>query len=137
MEVRIKKHIILKSLGKRKSSKAKVFIKKGEVQKISINNKKIENFFKDIGMEYQILLSSLILINFSLQYDIKIYVKGGGIYSQLFAIKLALAKTILLLNKMFQKTLKMNKFLVSDSRIKESKKYGLKKARKAPQYSKR
>ena len=71
------------------------------------------------------------------QYDVTVEVKGGGITAQLDSIRLALAKAICTINADYRPVLKKNLFLRRDSRIKERRKYGLKKARKASQYSKR
>jgi small subunit ribosomal protein S9 len=123
-------------LGKRKTSVAKVFLKEGSGL-ITINSKTYEDFFSGIGEEREILKNPFILVNLNNKYDIDIKVKGGGISSQLNAIKLAISKAICTINNDYRQTLNQHLLLRRDSRIKERRKYGLKKARKASQYSKR
>lgn len=123
-------------LGKRKTSVAKVFLKVGNGN-ITVNNKKFEDFFKGIVEDAEIIKNPFILVNILNDYDVNISVKGGGTSSQIDAIKLAIAKAICEINEEFRPILSKNSLLNRDSRIKERKKYGLKKARKASQYSKR
>ena len=128
--------ILYTGLGKRKTSVAKVFLKLGSGQ-IKVNNKKFDDFFGDVVEEATAIKSPLMLVNLTNDYDITISVKGGGISSQMDAIKLALAKAVCSINNEYRQTLKQHSLLKRDSRIKERRKYGLKKARKASQYSKR
>lgn len=123
-------------IGKRKTSVAKVYIEKGS-GKISINKKNFEDFFAGLGEERDKIKTPLVLVNLDNQYDISIFVKGGGISSQLDAIRLAISKGICQINNEFRPLLNKELLLRRDSRIKERRKYGLKKARKASQYSKR
>jgi len=127
---------IFSGLGKRKTSVAKVFLKSG-LGTITINNKSFEDFFKGSANEKEIIKMPLVLAKVTNQYDITIFVKGGGVSSQLDAIKLAVAKSICSINQEFRQVFNQNFLLNRDSRIKERRKYGLKKARKASQYSKR
>jgi small subunit ribosomal protein S9 len=122
--------------GRRKSSIATVELLPGTGQFI-INNKPgifymQENTYLIIQMQ-----SSLDFLNLKNQFDIYINVKGGGLVAQANAIKLGISRAICLFQKDYRKSLKFKGFLTRDSRIKERKKYGLKKARKAPQFSKR
>jgi small subunit ribosomal protein S9 len=119
-------------IGKRKSSVAKVFIQEG-TGKIILNN---------IELNKNILLLSLIIniykfLKIDNLYDTFIKVKGGGISSQQGAIHLALCKAVSKINTDYHCLLRKNSYLTSDSRIKERRKYGLKKARKASQFTKR
>jgi small subunit ribosomal protein S9 len=123
-------------LGKRKTSVAKVFLKEGSGI-FTINNKSLETFFASIGEETEQLKIPLILVNLNNTYDIDIKVKGGGVSSQFDAIRLAIAKALCTINPEYRPILKRQSLLRRDSRIKERRKYGLKKARKASQYSKR
>lgn len=127
---------ILKAVGKRKTAVAKAFLKKGS-GRILINNKNFEIFFSNFYEEKNKTIVPFIISNFNNAYDATIYVKGGGIHSQLEAIQLAIAKAISSIDVALKSTLKKNALLKRDARIKERRKYGLKKARKAPQYSKR
>lgn len=123
----------ISTIGKRKTSVAKIFFEKGE-KSISINGKTFQDFFIGFLDQSKKLILSLELIG---NYAISIHVRGGGIMSQLDAISLALAKAACIIDKNNRSLLKKNHLLTRDSRIKERRKYGLKKARKAPQYSKR
>ena len=125
-----------KGLGKRKTSVAKVFLKTG-TGNIMINNKSFEDFFKGITEEAENIKNPFVLTNLVNNYDINISVKGGGTASQIDAIKLAVAKAICSIDPEHRVILGQNLLLRRDSRIKERRKYGLKKARKASQYSKR
>lgn len=122
--------------GRRKSSIATVELTTGN-GKFIINKKSgilymQENSYLIIQMQ-----SSLNFIQLTNQFDININVKGGGLVGQANAIKLAVSRALCLFQNKYRKPLKLKGFLTRDSRIKERKKYGLKKARKAPQFSKR
>jgi small subunit ribosomal protein S9 len=123
-------------IGKRKTSVAKVFLKEGSGI-ITINTKSFEDFFNGIENERDQVKKAFILVNLKDKYDIHINVKGGGITGQLDAIRLAIAKAICTINHDYRPILNQSLLLRRDSRIKERRKYGLKKARKASQYSKR
>jgi small subunit ribosomal protein S9 len=127
---------IYNGLGKRKTSVAKVFLKEGSGI-ITINGKMFEHFFASIGEERELLKNPLMLADLDNNYDIDIKVKGGGVNSQLEAIRLAISKAVCTINPDYRPILKRASLLTRDSRIKERRKYGLKKARKASQYSKR
>ena len=87
--------------------------------------------------EKESIKNPFVIVNLANLYDIQVDVKGGGISSQLDSIQLAVSKAICQMNPEYRQTLKQHMFLRRDSRIKERRKYGLKKARKASQYSKR
>jgi small subunit ribosomal protein S9 len=123
-------------IGKRKTSVAKIFLKEG-LGKITVNGKSFEESFVTMKEERELIKNPLILVNLNNTYDIDIKVKGGGMNSQLDAVKLAMAKAICTINSEYRPILNQELLLRRDSRIKERRKYGLKKARKAPQYSKR
>lgn len=123
-------------IGKRKTSVAKVFLIPGSGI-ITANNKSFEHFFAGVVEERELLKNPLTLVNLNNKYDIDIKVNGGGISSQMDAIRLAISKAICMINLEYRFILNQNLLLRRDSRIKERRKYGLKKARKASQYSKR
>jgi small subunit ribosomal protein S9 len=123
-------------LGKRKTSVAKVFLKEGGGI-IQVNNKSFEDFFSGLAEEKEMINNPFVLVNLVNKYDLDIKVKGGGISSQMDAIRLAIAKALCTINIEYRIILNQNLLLRRDSRVKEMKKYGLKKARKASQYSKR
>ena len=127
---------IYTGIGKRKTSVAKVFLKEGSGT-IKVNNKIFETFFSGVNEDREIIKNPYLLLNLSNKYDTEIKVKGGGISSQIDAIRLAIAKALCTINNEYRPLLNQKLFLRRDSRIKERRKYGLKKARKASQYSKR
>jgi small subunit ribosomal protein S9 len=126
-------------VGKRKTSIAKVFLKETNSESIliTVNNKSFDSFFSGLNIEKELIKTPLILLNLKNKYDIDIKVQGGGITGQLESIKLAISKALANGNKEYRPLLKQNLLLRRDARIKERRKYGLKKARKASQYSKR
>jgi small subunit ribosomal protein S9 len=128
--------IFYTGIGKRKTSVAKVFLKEGSGA-ITVNNKTFENFFASVSEERELLKNPFIFVNVNNKYDVDVKVKGGGVSSQMDAIRLAIAKALCNINGEYRQVLNQNLLLRRDSRIKERRKYGLKKARKASQFSKR
>ncbi len=127
---------IYKGIGKRKTSVAKAYLKKG-TGLIKINEKEFSEFFKGNRGEEEKIKTPLILLDLLKSYDVNILVHGGGISARVEAIRLAISKALCTLDLTHRSKLKAHFFLNRDSRIKERRKYGLRKARKAPQYSKR
>ena len=127
--------IVYYGTGRRKSSIARVRLVEGS-GKITINGKDIDEFF---GLETLkvIVRQPLTVTNTSAKYDVIASVKGGGFTGQAGAIRHGIARALNEANTEYRPALKQNGFLTRDSRMKERKKYGLKKARKAPQFSKR
>jgi len=123
-------------IGKRKTSVAKVFLTEGD-GKISINNKTLDEFFFSLGEERELLKNPFILVDLTNKYNVIVNVHGGGISAQLDAIQLAIVKALCAIDNEYRKIFNQHLLLRRDSRIKERRKYGLKKARKASQYSKR
>ena len=123
-------------LGKRKTSVAKVFLTEGSGI-ITVNKKTFDHFFAGIGEEKQILKTPLVLVNVNNQYDIDIKIHGGGITSQLEAVRLAISKALIELNPDWKPALKAEGLTTRDPRMVERKKFGQKKARARFQFSKR
>ena len=123
-------------IGKRKTSIAKAYLQDGSGN-IKVNGKDFLDFFRSNLGEEEKIKSPLLLVNVIKLYDVNIFVKGGGISSRIEAIRLAISKSLCKIDSEHRAKLKIKFFLNRDSRIKERRKYGLKKARKAPQYSKR
>ena len=121
--------------GRRKNAIARVRLVEGS-GKITINGKDIDEFF---GMETLkvIVRQPLSVTNTSSKYDVIAKVIGGGYTGQAGAIRHGIARALNEANSEYRPILKTNGFLTRDPRMKERKKYGLKKARKAPQFSKR
>ena len=130
-----KENIVFYGTGRRKNAIARVRVMEG-TGKITINGKDIDEFF---GLETLkvIVRQPLTVTNTTSKYDVIANVKGGGFTGQAGAIRHGLARALNEANAEFRPVLKQNGFLTRDPRMKERKKYGLKKARKAPQFSKR
>ena len=127
--------IVYMGTGRRKSSIARVRLVEG-TGKITINGKDIEEFF-DLETLKVIVRQPLTVTNTLAKYDVICSVRGGGVSGQAGAIRHGIARALNEANSEFRPALKSNGFLTRDPRMKERKKYGLKKARKAPQFSKR
>ncbi|SRR6266550_488391 len=123
-------------LGRRKSStaRARLFGGKGNV---TINDKKAIDYFCSNQQMVAELLSPVALIGKEKAYDITLVISGGGLGGQADAGKLAISKALAAMNDDLRSTLKKGGLLKRDPREKESKKYGLRKARKREQFSKR
>ena len=121
--------------GKRKSSIAKVWLFEGKGN-ISVNNLECANYFGS-KLDAVEILKPLEILGLSAKYDVKASVLGGGKAGQVDAVILGISRALLELNPTFREKLKAEGFLTRDPRVKERKKYGLRKARKAPQYRKR
>ena len=121
--------------GRRKSSVARVRLVEG-TGKITINGKDIEEYF-DLDTLKVIVRQPLTVTNTLTKYDGVCSVYGGGVTGQAGAVRHGIARALNEANAEYRPALKSNGFLTRDSRMKERKKYGLKKARKAPQFSKR
>ena len=129
--------------GHRKTSVARVTLTPGK-GKITVNGREVNDYFpnKILIMD---LCQPLDVTNTRELYDVEAVVKGGGLTGQSGAIRLGITRALLQLDattpadseNSFRKTLKVNGFITRDSRKKERKKPGLKKARRAPQFSKR
>ena len=121
--------------GRRKTSIAKVWLKKGS-GKIYVNGKNYEDYFKRSNHK-MLLLRPFEIINQPTDYDVKCNVKGGGLSGQLGAMVHGISKALLMFDLGYKSTLKKEKFTTRDSRSVERKKYGHRKARRSFQFSKR
>ena len=131
-----KKETVYTATGRRKRSVAKVTLVPGKGN-ITVNGKDVKDY-----MPYETLVMDLVqpleLADSKEKYDINIVVKGGGFSGQTGAIRLGIARALLEVDSEgYRPTLKGAGMVTRDARIKERKKYGLKKARRAPQFSKR
>jgi len=129
------KKVVYYGTGRRKSSIARVRLIEGN-GKITVNGKSIDEFFGAETLKV-IVKQPLTVTNTLEKFDVIASVNGGGFSGQAGAIRLGVARALNEANAEFRPALKSNGFLTRDSRAKERKKYGLKKARKAPQFSKR
>ena len=123
------------TVGRRKTSKARVFLVKGSGL-ITVNKKKLDDYF---GREVarMVVRQPLEAVQMSNGVDIMATVKGGGSFGQAGAIQLGIARALVEYDESLKMSLKKEGFLTRDSRKVERKKVGLRKARKRPQYSKR
>ncbi|MEG0012920.1 MAG: 30S ribosomal protein S9 [Cellulosilyticaceae bacterium] len=121
--------------GRRKSSVARVYLVPGN-GKITINKRDIEEYF---GLETLKVITRqpLVLTETLSKFDVKVNVHGGGTTGQAGAIRHGISRALLQAEGDFRPVLKKAGFLTRDPRMKERKKYGLKAARRAPQFSKR
>ncbi len=123
--------------GRRKHAIARVrLIPEGEGN-IIINKRTIDEYFGGLEIVKSIVRQPLVLTNTSAKYDIYVNITGGGYTGQAGAIRHGISRALVLAEPETKAVLKANGFLTRDPRMKERKKYGLKKARKAPQFSKR
>ncbi|MBR6073510.1 MAG: 30S ribosomal protein S9 [Bacilli bacterium] len=133
----------IRTTGRRKSSVAQIKMTPG-TGKITVNGKDVNEYlpFEVLVMD---LKQPLVLTKTENQYDIDVVVRGGGYSGQTGAIRLGIAKALLIADEntdptsenSFRRILKVEGMITRDPRIKERKKYGLRKARRAPQFSKR
>jgi len=125
--------------GKRKTSVARVFLRSGKGDVTLFVNQKPRPFadYFHLDSHKYIIRQPLLLTDTENKFDIFLRVGGGGMKGQAEAIRLGIARALVEFNRELKPTLKDAGFLTRDSRIKESKKYGLLGARKAPQYHKR
>ena len=121
--------------GRRKTSIAKVWLKKGS-GKIFINGKNYNDYFTRETHKMK-LLRTFEIINQSTDYDVRCNVKGGGLTGQIGAVVHGISKALLLFDANLKTTLKKEKLTTRDSRAVERKKYGHRKARRSFQFSKR
>lgn len=121
--------------GRRKTSVARVRLLPGE-GKVIINNRVLAEYFGKKTLE-MIVKQPLVLTNTEGRFDVMAKVEGGGITGQAGAIRLGIARALLKADANIRPLLKRAGFLTRDPRMKERKKYGLKGARRAPQFSKR
>lgn len=123
------------STGRRKSSAARVFLKKGSGN-MTINNQTLEKYFgRETGR--MIVRQPLQAVDMLENFDINITVKGGGISGQAGAIRHGITRALIEYDETLRRTLRIAGFVTRDAREVERKKVGLHKARKRPQFSKR
>jgi len=132
-----KRNNYLATTGRRKKAVALLrFWLKKEAKKIEVNGKKLTSYFPNFEFQ-EIVKDPLKKVGKEKEFAITIKVKGGGKHGQAEAIRLGVARALVILEKDLKRSLKKAGFLTRDSRRKERKKPGLKGARRAPQWSKR
>ena len=121
--------------GRRKSAIARVFLRPGTGQ-WKVNDKAFEEYF--VTEQQRVAAKrTLVVADLASSFDVVVNVKSGGVAAQADAVKMGMARALLEFNPELRKSLKAEGLLTRDARVKERKKYGLKRARKAPQYTKR
>ena len=124
------------AIGRRKESTARVRLANGS-GKFIVNEKDAPAFFTRLG-DLQDILRAFVAVGQDMnKYDVTVKVNGGGVTGQTEAVRLGLSRALVLLNGDWISALRKHGLLTRDARIKERKKPGLKKARKAPTYTKR
>ena len=127
--------LAFRGTGRRKTAVARVRIWPG-TGRITVNGKPLEQYFPDPTMRMSVL-GPLVAVESVDKFDIAATVSGGGVSGQAGAVRHGIARSLVLMDVEMRPPLKKLGFLTRDSRMKERRKYGLKKARKAPQFSKR
>jgi small subunit ribosomal protein S9 len=123
-------------IGRRKTSRARVFLVPGKGTML-VNQREGERYLQFNSKYINASKSPLKIMGIENMYDIYVNTHGGGLKGQTEAIKLGVARALIYMSSDNHTSLKSGGFITRDSRSKERKKYGLKKARKAPQFSKR
>ena len=124
------------SIGRRKTAKARVRIFATGSKQISVNGKELKEYFPIFELQ-QIVISPLVITDQLNQYGVSAKVKGGGVVAQAEAIRHGITKALVMVNSELRQVLKKVGYLTRDPRMRERKKFGLKRARRAPQWSKR
>lgn len=136
MEKKEKKGEYFEGLGRRKTSTARVRITEAGRSSFSVNEMDVKSYFKT-EEERKMLADALLSGGKGLKFSIEVKVSGGGHHSQAEAVRHGLARALVLFDGNLRSELKELGYLKRDPRAKERRKFGLKKARKAPQWSKR
>lgn len=123
-------------VGRRKEATARVYLREG-LGNAQVNNKKLSEFFAVDPFLVTDIYQPLKLFNQEKNFDLLVRVRGGGFNSQAEAIRLGIARALLKISPEYKSNLKAFSLLTRDGRRVERKKVGLKKARRAPQFSKR
>jgi small subunit ribosomal protein S9 len=132
----VKENKYFESIGRRKTSRARVRLFKSSKGEIIVNSKALESYFPidELQKKVNAPLQEGVVTE---KFKISVLVKGGGQNSQAEAVRHGIARALILYDEELRKKLKKLKMLKRDPRMKERRKFGLKKARKAPQWSKR
>ena len=126
----------IESVGRRKTSVARIRLHEASKNSYTINDRDIKDYFPTEELR-EIVTSAVKIANAPKHYQITIHVRGGGIHSQAEAVRQGIARSFIASTPETKAALKKEGYLSRDSRAKERRKFGLKKARKAPQWSKR
>jgi small subunit ribosomal protein S9 len=126
----------IRAIGRRKTSSAVVKLYASSKTSYNINGKDLKTYFPTTDLQ-KIVTDAFAIIGDSQKFDVVVTTKGGGIHSQAEAVRHGIARALVISDDELRTPLKKGKMLKRDPRQKERRKFGLKKARKAPQWSKR
>jgi small subunit ribosomal protein S9 len=126
----------IETVGRRKTSVARVRLVETSKPSFTVNDKPLEDFFPTAVLQ-KTVLSPFVTANLSGKFSVSAKTNGGGVSSQAQAVRHGIARALVKNDPELRKTLKVEGFLMRDPRSKERRKFGLKKARKSPQWSKR
>ncbi len=127
----------IEAIGRRKEAVARVRLFESKTNSITVNDKALADFFKTESLQKVAGEALLNTEELSAKFNVTAKVNGGGISSQAESVRLAISRALVKFNEELRKDLKKKGFLKRDPRAKERRKFGLKKARKAAQWSKR
>jgi small subunit ribosomal protein S9 len=126
---------LVQATGRRKTSVARVRLRDGSGQ-VTLNGRPLESYFPTMAARMRVM-EPLQITQTQGRYDVDATLEGGGMTGQVDALRLGIARALIALDVELRPTLKKAGLLTRDARIVERKKYGLRKARRAPQYTKR
>ncbi len=126
---------LVQATGRRKTSVARVRLRDGSGQ-VTLNGRPLENYFPTMASRMRVM-EPLQITQTQGRYDVDATLEGGGMTGQVDALRLGIARALIALEEELRPVLKKAGLLTRDARIVERKKYGLRKARRAPQYTKR
>lgn len=126
----------IESVGRRKTAIARVRMTPAKSTGYKINDQKLEEAFP-VEVHRKMITDPLLVSNIGKDFEVSVKVYGGGMTAQADAVRLGIARILVKIDESFRPALKEAGFLKRDPRVKERRKFGLKKARKAPQWSKR
>ncbi|MCC2630760.1 MAG: rpsI [Candidatus Paceibacter sp.] len=129
-------HKYIEAIGRRKTSIARVRLTEASKMSFVINDRELADYFPTAELQ-RVVMEPFTEVKEAGKYKISVLLKGGGISSQAVALRLGISRALLDFDKELRGKLKKAGFLKRDPRAKERRKFGLKKARKAPQWSKR
>jgi len=135
-EAESKQEHFFEAVGRRKTSTARIRISLNKAGEIFVNNKPLKNYFPTLDLQ-QTVYAPLKITDFLDKFQVSARVKGGGFVSQAEAVRHGIARALVLFNSELRKVLKKAGFLTRDPRMRERKKFGLKRARRARQWRKR
>lgn len=136
MEATTTKTKYIEAVGRRKTSNARARLTEASKNSFTINDRDLDNYFK-VEMQRKIATEALVNSKDATKFKVTVHIAGGGMNSQAEAMRHAIARALIKFAPDLRGGLKKDGFLKRDPRAKERRKFGLKKARKAPQWSKR